>query len=82
MEREREREWRRGSIDAGNSRGRAQAAQARLTDGTTRRDGPMSFHRVEEIQAVVDVYSTPWWQVLYDALSNRVVRRATPPGPG
>ncbi|CAM9206664.1 unnamed protein product, partial [Ectocarpus fasciculatus] len=41
------------SIDAGSSRGRAETARARLTGGTTRRDGPMSFQRTEEIQAVV-----------------------------
>ncbi|CAM9158942.1 unnamed protein product, partial [Ectocarpus sp. 8 AP-2014] len=43
------------SVDAGTSRGRAETARARLTDGTSRRDGPMSFQRAEEIQEVVDV---------------------------
>ncbi|CAM9538403.1 unnamed protein product [Ectocarpus sp. 12 AP-2014] len=43
------------SVDAGSSRGRAETARARLADGTTRRDGPMSFQRAEEIQEVVDI---------------------------
>lgn len=72
------------SVDAGSSRGRAETARARLANGTTGRDGPMSFQRAEEIHEVVDVlqHTMVVSFIIFDALSDRVVRTATPPGPG